>query len=81
MTAASLMTFGFDRLGAASASASTTPSRPRGVTPTTRSPTSPRAGERCTYLFVHPALVAGDYSRYQTGVQHLACMVENRTTV
>ena len=41
----------------------------------------PAAGKRGTYLFVYPAQQTSDYSRHQTGLQHLAFMMPSRQSV
>lgn len=41
----------------------------------------PAAGKRGTYLFFYPAARAGQYSREQAGLQHLAFMVATRSAV
>jgi catechol 2,3-dioxygenase-like lactoylglutathione lyase family enzyme len=41
----------------------------------------PAAGKRGTYLFVYPTQQPGDFSRFRTGLQHLAFMVPSRTSV
>jgi catechol 2,3-dioxygenase-like lactoylglutathione lyase family enzyme len=41
----------------------------------------PAAGKPGTYLFFYPAAEESQYSRHQTGLQHLAFMVPTRSTV
>ena len=41
----------------------------------------PAGGKPGTYLFVYPALAAGDYSRDRAGLQHVAFIVRTRTAV
>ena len=41
----------------------------------------PAAGKRGTYLFFYGSEQPGDYSRRQTGLQHLAFMVATRAAV
>ena len=41
----------------------------------------PAAGRPGTYVFVYPAVEAGDHSRHRTGLQHLAFMVPARSAV
>jgi catechol 2,3-dioxygenase-like lactoylglutathione lyase family enzyme len=41
----------------------------------------PAAGKRGTYLFVYPTQQSGDFSRFRTGLQHLAFMVPSRSSV
>ena len=41
----------------------------------------PTAGKPGTYLFFYPSTEPSDYSRHQTGLQHLAFMVRTRSAV
>jgi catechol 2,3-dioxygenase-like lactoylglutathione lyase family enzyme len=41
----------------------------------------PMAGKPGTYLFFYPAAEPSQYSRHQTGLQHLAFMVRTRSAV
>ena len=41
----------------------------------------PMAGKPGTYLFFYPSAVQAQYSRHQTGLQHLAFMVPSRSAV
>jgi catechol 2,3-dioxygenase-like lactoylglutathione lyase family enzyme len=41
----------------------------------------PAAGKPGTYLFFYPAAEESQYSRHQTGLQHLAFMVPTRSAV
>jgi catechol 2,3-dioxygenase-like lactoylglutathione lyase family enzyme len=41
----------------------------------------PAADKRGTYLFVYPTQQSGDFSRFRTGLQHLAFMVPSRSSV
>jgi catechol 2,3-dioxygenase-like lactoylglutathione lyase family enzyme len=41
----------------------------------------PMAGKPGTYLFVYPSAEQSQYSRHQTGLQHLAFMVRIRSAV
>jgi catechol 2,3-dioxygenase-like lactoylglutathione lyase family enzyme len=41
----------------------------------------PAGGKPGTYLFFYPAAESAEYSRHQTGLQHLAFMVRTRSAV
>ncbi len=41
----------------------------------------PANGKRGTFLFFYPSSVDGEFSRHQTGLQHLAFMVRTRAEV
>jgi catechol 2,3-dioxygenase-like lactoylglutathione lyase family enzyme len=41
----------------------------------------PMAGKPGTYLFFYPSTEQSEYSRHQTGLQHLAFMVRTRSAV
>jgi catechol 2,3-dioxygenase-like lactoylglutathione lyase family enzyme len=41
----------------------------------------PAGGKRGTYLFFYPSQQAGDFSRHQPGLQHLAFIVPDRSSV
>jgi catechol 2,3-dioxygenase-like lactoylglutathione lyase family enzyme len=41
----------------------------------------PMNGKPGTYIFFYPAALPAEYSRHQTGLQHLAFMVRTRTVV